>query len=1100
MLNKFCFQQSHWFQALTLTERVASLHASALVTPKSDINILLAKQRVDRWRTQPPFNSSNYFSQRLAAYGISEENFLFLLGESSESLQKRLNSFPTWLLELDQAFFDGNFSDEKSALLSKQLGDYRNKEKFGFLNVVKPLISWSRDCIHQRVQDILQKYSSPPFDPVTIEDLLFKGLPELIHRLLERVLVLELNISRLEGSLIGYTSQERFQNFVYQLNERDTSVTLLSEYPVLARQIVIHINNWINSRLEAILHLCKDWNNIRANFCDEADPGILVEIDGGAGDKHREGRCVLIFKFSSNFKIVYKPRSLALDVHFQELLAWFNKRGCQTPLQTQKILACGSYGWVEFIAARDCSCKEEVQRFYKRQGCYLALLYVLEASDFHFENLIAAGEHPVLVDVESLFQPRINKFSLNSSAAFTVDITQNSVLRAAMLPQRWWSNSKFEGVEISGLGGANGQLLPDRDLHLEAAGTDEMRFVRKQAIMSGALNLPKLNGVGVNSLDYVEEITAGFCSMYQLIQQHKETLLSENSPLIRFAENEVRVILRPSRIYSCLLYESFHPDVLRNAIERDRYFDKLWLDVQDSPNLTKVIYHEQKDLHNGDIPLFTSRPNSCDLWSSNGERIANFFDESGMILVQRRLQHLSEQDLAQNLWVIRASLATLEPLEPRSAELKNSRHKADYSLINSHEIFDSEQLHEQSLIVAQAVAKRLEMLAWHKEGKSNWLGLKLINKKNWQLTPLETSLYEGLPGLVIFFAYLGKILQEERYTSLANSALMTLQSQLENDQPSITSIGGFTGWGGIIYTLLHLATLWDRPELQAQSKNFVKLIPDLIEKDQQFDIIEGAAGCICTLLCLYNCVPDEGILAIAVLCGDHLIHHAKPMEVGIGWMTGDSDKKASIGFSHGVAGISMALLKLSSVTGKERFRTIALQAIEYERSQFISQLGNWLDIRNLANSIHKNKDSREACMTAWCYGAPGVGIARLQSLPYLDEHELHTEIANCLRTTLTHGFGNNHSLCHGDLGNLELVLQASQILKTPEWRYQLNLLATRIIENINRHGWLCGEPLQLETPGLMTGLTGIGYGFLRLAAPALVPSVLVLESPCKIDE
>lgn len=75
------------------------------------------------------------------------------------------------------------------------------------------------------------------------------------------------------------------------------------------------------------------------------------------------------------------------------------------------------------------------------------------------------------------------------------------------------------------------------------------------------------------------------------------------------------------------------------------------------------------------------------------------------------------------------------------------------------------------------------------------------------------------------------------------------------------------------------------------------------EKDQQFDIIDGAAGCICTLLCLYNCVPDEGILAIAVLCGDHLIHHAKPMEVGIGWITGDSDKKASIGFSHGVAGI-----------------------------------------------------------------------------------------------------------------------------------------------------------------------------------------------------
>ena len=47
-------------------------------------------------------------------------------------------------------------------------------------------------------------------------------------------------------------------------------------------------------------------------------------------------------------------------------------------------------------AAQACTAPEEIQRFYERQGGYLALLYVLQATDFHFENLIAAGEHPVL--------------------------------------------------------------------------------------------------------------------------------------------------------------------------------------------------------------------------------------------------------------------------------------------------------------------------------------------------------------------------------------------------------------------------------------------------------------------------------------------------------------------------------------------------------------------------------------------------------------------------------------------------------------------------------------------------------------------------------
>jgi lantibiotic modifying enzyme len=37
--------------------------------------------------------------------------------------------------------------------------------------------------------------------------------------------------------------------------------------------------------------------------------------------------------------------------------------------------------------------------------------------------------------------------------------------------------------------------------------------------------------------------------------------------------------------------------------------------------------------------------------------------------------------------------------------------------------------------------------------------------------------------------------------------------------------------------------------------------------------------------------------------------------------------------------------------------------------------------------------------------------------------------------------------------------------------------------------------MEVESPGLMTGLAGIGYGLLRLAKPARVPSILTLEGP-----
>jgi lantibiotic modifying enzyme len=35
------------------------------------------------------------------------------------------------------------------------------------------------------------------------------------------------------------------------------------------------------------------------------------------------------------------------------------------------------------------------------------------------------------------------------------------------------------------------------------------------------------------------------------------------------------------------------------------------------------------------------------------------------------------------------------------------------------------------------------------------------------------------------------------------------------------------------------------------------------------------------------------------------------------------------------------------------------------------------------------------------------------------------------------GFGHNRSLCHGDLGNLELLLKVSETLDDSQWRAQV---------------------------------------------------------------
>src|SRR5262249_6602803 len=140
-------------------------------------------------------------------------------------------------------------------------------------------------------------------------------------------------------------------------------------------------------------------------------------------------------------------------------------------------------------------------------------------------------------------------------------------------------------------------------------------------------------------------------------------------------------------------------------------------------------------------------------------------------------------------------------------------------------------------------------------------------------------------------------------------------------------------------------------------------------------------------------------------------------------------------------------------------------------------------------------NTRSRYATAWCHGAPGIGLARLQALRHLPDDATRADVATALRTTVAEGFGDNHSLCHGDLGNLELLSQAGEALGEPRWRAEAERLTALSWESIAQHGWRCGTPTGVESPGLMTGLAGIGHGFLRLAEPARVPAVLVLAPP-----
>lgn len=1094
------FPARDWYRALTLAERAALWPRLFSEDPwggaSGEGEDALARHRLSQWRDLSAFRTDGWLARRLAQDGLDESSFPRLVGEAPESLALGLAETPAWIAELEDAL-----AEEATGEPLPLPEPLRDDAMAGFLELVRPLVQRARRRLREGLARLLEHHPGAPFDPAATERELSEGLPYRLLPLLSRALVLELNVARIQGLLPGDTPAERFGAFVERLRDRETAAAILCEYPVLARAAAEDLDLWVEASLEVLDHLAADWADLVAAFFGGNNPGPLSSLGGGAGDRHRGGREVRILSFTGGGKLVYKPRPLAVDIHFQEILAWLNEklneRGDHPAFRTLRVLDRGDHGWVEFVEAGGCAAAGEVALYHQRLGGLLALLYALEATDFHYENLIAAGDQPVLVDLESLFHPRVpTPETRRPDERLANRELARSVLRVGLLPFKVGESDDFAGSDISGVARVAGQQTPHPVIQWQATGTDEMRVVRDRVTMEGGSNRPTLEGEEVEAADFVDEMAAGFAEVYRLLARHRDELLASGGLLARFASAPVRAVLRPTQLYGLLLTEGNHPDVLRDALDRDLLFDRLWVGIDEGPALARVIPAEHRELCAGDIPSFSARPGSADVWTSGGERIPDFFEEPALATVRRRLREMDEDDLRRQSWLIRLSLGTRKLNDDEVGWTR-------YTPVADGEPLPAAELRQRLLAGARAVGGWFEEMAirdgdFADEGYATWIGLE-FREKRWSMVPLPEDLYSGLPGVALFLGYLGAVTGEAGPTRLARQAMNSLFARLAGEgAEKVPTLGAFQGWGGVLYAAAHLARLWDDRELVAATEPMLDQVASQIDEDEDLDMVGGAAGAIASLLALHE-AGSARALETAARCGERLLATAQPQSqsegAGLGWLTRLATERPQIGFSHGVAGIGLALLRLGAATGDERFTRAGLQGFAWERQAFWPELKRWLG----TGGSGERPPLESTVAMAWCYGAPGVGLARLEALAPTRDSGLRSlfraEVDDAVRLTLERGFGQNHCLCHGDLGNLDFLLQVQQLLGVDELRAPIARQAQAVLADIERHGWRCGTRGEVESPALMNGYAGIGYGLLRLAEPERVPSVLALAPP-----
>ena len=508
--------------------------------------------------------------------------------------------------------------------------------------------------------------------------------------------------------------------------------------------------------------------------------------------------------------------------------------------------------------------------------------------------------------------------------------------------------------------------------------------------------------------------------MYRFLWQKSTQLLAPQGPLALWAHQQVRFVLRPTRIYYDILERLLHPNFLQDGLTRSIELDVLsqgYTKADSDTRFWAMLKVEIDALEQVDIPYFQANVSSDALPVNAAQSIKRCFVEPSYDRVVTRLANMNNTDLQRQITLIRGALLCRQITSGHTPPPS----KAPYPSTDTPTVFATETvLHQATQIAAQIRDQAIRSPT----GGASWITPVFnLQADRFQLQPMDVDLYGGIGGIGLFLAALAQVSAKEADRNLALAAFQTIREVCQQDQAcnslaARVGIGGASGLGSVIYALVRGGELLGEDGLLADARRLADLItPDRIRSDRAYDVVAGSAGAILGLKALYDSCGDDAVLGPMVDCGQYLLERRTRGQQQAGpraWAT--MDNIMLTGFSHGAAGIAYALLRLYQATKDSSFAAAAAEAMAYERSLFSAAAGNWPDLRSSIDG----KDRQLSYATAWCHGAAGIGLARLGGLPIQETPEVLAEIEVALKTMGKLGLGTRDHLCCGNLGATEL--------------------------------------------------------------------------------
>ena len=351
------------------------------------------------------------------------------------------------------------------------------------------------------------------------------------------------------------------------LGERpyDRLISLFKKFPVLAELWSQLICQWRDSLSELLARVASDKDRVSRVFFRGRPVGNVIDLRTGLSDPHNKGRTVMRVHFEIG-SIICKPRSGHGEQEWFKLVGYLNAASFRPKLVAARVLRRDGYCWMQEINFGPCKDEAAARRFYKRLGGMIAAAYLIRAVDCHRDNLIARGEHPVLVDAETLWHVTEEKKKKSlTDALYATGFLPSSGRRSS-----YQYRSSALGKSVPG---KHTPHIADRPLTAEC---------------------------------YENEIASGFRTAWRCLLGTTGRRAAFGRHLQRFAGRQWRRIYWSTKNYEAVRRAAIRPAVLRTGVDRDMLIARL---CARNAVPRRVISQEMNALKRLDIPYFIQRAN-----------------------------------------------------------------------------------------------------------------------------------------------------------------------------------------------------------------------------------------------------------------------------------------------------------------------------------------------------------------------------------------------------------------------------------------------------------------------------------------------------------